>query len=151
MKFCRRTLFETGRALFMNNWKTYSRKTSRVLTVKEAALEEQVTDKAILSASQNRREVSCWWRCTACNSLHLHEENQLQFSKSKHFRFYSTKKHLISEWYFPKNHEIGSLVVEKVKKSWAWTSLGSRRAIERLRFTFATDDKRQTWVENFSE
>ena len=30
----------------------------------------------------------------------------------------TTKKHFISEWYFPKNHEIGSLAVRKVKKSW---------------------------------
>ena len=57
------------------------------------------------------------------------EGNQLRFSSSKHFRFYLTKKHLISEWYFTKNHEIGSLVLRKVKTSWdsrqnrgAWTS-----------------------------
>ena len=31
--------------------------------------------KAILNVSQNRRELSCWRRCKACNSLHLHEEN----------------------------------------------------------------------------
>ena len=44
--------------------------------------------------------------------------------------FDTTKKHFISEWYFPKNHEIGSLVVRKVNKLWesrqyrelAWTS-----------------------------
>ena len=47
----------------------------------------------------------------------LHEENQLWFSNSKHFRFYWKKKHFISELYFTKNHEIGSLVVRKVKKS----------------------------------
>ena len=36
------------------------------------------------------------------------------------FVFYWTKKHFISEWHFTtkKNHEIGSLVVRKVKKSW---------------------------------
>ena len=28
------------------------------------------------------------------------------------------QKTFISEWYFTKNHEIGSLVVKKVKKSW---------------------------------
>ena len=53
-------------------------------------------------------------------------------SNSKHFRFYWTKKHFISESYFGKNHEIGSLGVRKVKNResqgrivpWAWTSLG---------------------------
>ena len=79
---------------------------------------------------------SCW-RCTHCNSPGLHEENQLRLSNSTHFRFYWTKKHFISEWYFAKNHEIGSLVVRKVKKSWdsrqnrtaSLDQLGSRRAI----------------------
>ena len=66
--------------------------------------------------SQNRREVSCSLRFTRC----LHEENHLRFSNSKHFRFYWTKKHFISAciWYFTKNHEIGSLVVRTVKRSW---------------------------------
>ena len=64
--------------------------------------------------SQNRREVSCSLRFTR----RLHEENHLRFSNCKHFRFYWTKKHFISEWYFTKNHEIGSLVVRTVKKSW---------------------------------
>ena len=35
---------------------------------------------------------------------------------SKHFRFYWTKKHFISEWYFATNHEIGSRVLRKVKR-----------------------------------
>ena len=34
MKFCRSTLFEAGRTLFMKNWKIYSRKTGMALTVK---------------------------------------------------------------------------------------------------------------------
>ena len=76
----------------------------------------------------------------ACDSRRLHEENHLRFSNSKHFRSYWTKKHFISEWYFTKNHEIGSLVVRKVKTSWdsrpnreLWpASLGSRRAIADL-------------------
>ena len=38
-----------------------------------------------LSVSQNRHEVSCRRCCTARISLHLHEENWLQFSNSKHF------------------------------------------------------------------
>ena len=61
------------------------------------------------SVSQNRREVSCSLRFLAFT-----EENHLRFSNSKHFCFYWTKKHFISEWYFTKNHEIGSLVVRKV-------------------------------------
>ena len=32
--------------------------------------------------------------------------------------FDTTKKHFISEWYFSTNHEIGSRVLRKVKKSW---------------------------------
>ena len=32
-------------------------------------VEEHMSDKAISSVSQNRREVSCWRRCTVCNSL----------------------------------------------------------------------------------
>ena len=66
----------------------------------------------------NRRMVSCWRRCTVCNFRLLHDNSQLRFSNSKHFRFYWTKKRFISEWYFTKNHEIGSRVVRKVKKSW---------------------------------
>ena len=62
--------------------------------------------------------VSCWRRCTVCNFRLLHDNSQLRFSNSKHFRFYWTKKRFISEWYFTKNHEIGSRVVRKVKKSW---------------------------------
>ena len=54
----------------------------------------------------------------ACDSWQLHEENHLWLNNSKHFRFYWTKKHFISEWYFSENHEIGSLVVRKFKKSW---------------------------------
>ena len=64
--------------------------------------------------SQNRRVVSCSLRFTR----RLHEENHLRFSNSKHFRFYWTKKHFISAWYFTNNHEIGSLVVRTIKKSW---------------------------------
>ena len=65
-------------------------------------------------AKPSRSLISCSLRFTR----RLHEENHLRFSNSKHFRFYWTKKHFISEWYFTKNHEIGSLVVRKVKKSW---------------------------------
>ena len=65
-------------------------------------------------AKPSRSLISCSLRFTR----RLHEENHLRFSNSKHFRFYWTKKHFISEWYFTKNHEIGSLVVRKVKTSW---------------------------------
>ena len=89
------------------------------------------------SISQNRREVSGSLQFSAF----MHEENHLRFSSSKHFRFYWTKKHVTAEWYFTKNHEIGSLVVRKVKTSWdsrqrnrklGTASLGSRRAIADL-------------------
>ena len=70
----------------------------------------------------------------------VHEENHLRFSNSKHFHFYWTKKHFVSEWNFTKNHEIGGLVMRKVKTSWdPWqnhelgpASLGNRRAIADL-------------------
>ena len=73
----------------------------------------------VFGVSQNRHEVSCCRRCTDRNPPHLslHKEKQLRLSNSKHFRFYSTKKHFISEWYSPKSHEIGSLVVRKGKKN----------------------------------
>ena len=83
-----------------------------------------------------KREVSCW-RCTHCNSSRgLHEENQLRFIQQqyKRFRFYWTKKHFISEWYFAnyKTMRLGVLWWEKLKNResqgrivpWAWTSLG---------------------------
>ena len=107
LKFCRSTLFETGRAWFMKNWKIYSRKTSMVLTVKPISSHLQKIWPT--SVSQNRREVSCSLRFPAF--IYNYEENKLRFSDSKHFRFYWIKKHFISEWYFTKNHEIGSPVV----------------------------------------
>ena len=118
--FCHEILpDDAGRALFMKNWKIYSRKICRVLAIK-AALDSfrRISNTWPTNVSQNRRMVSCRQRCTVCNSRLLHEDNQLRFSNSKHFRFYWTKKHFISEWYFTKNHEIGSRVVRKVKKSW---------------------------------
>ena len=63
----------------------------------------------------------------ACDSSQLHEENQLWFNNSKQFRFYWTKKHFIPEWYFTENHEIGSVVVRNVKKSWG---SGQNRELE---------------------
>ena len=68
---------------------------SRVLTVKAVLwlifshlknmihVQLYMADKAIITCRclANCPEVSCWERCTAWNSLHLHEENQLRFSK----------------------------------------------------------------------
>ena len=75
---------------FCRIWRTYGRQVSRKTVVKSLS---------------------------ACDSWPLHEENQLRFSDSKHFRFYWTKKRFSAELYSLKNHEIGSLVVRKVKKS----------------------------------
>ena len=89
-----------GRCLkFMTNWKIYSRETSMVWQWKYLA-------------TPSRSLISCWRLYTAILG------NQSRFSKSKHFRFYWTKKLLnfISEWNFAKNHETWSLVVRKVKK-----------------------------------
>ena len=79
----------------------------------------------------SRKTVAKFLASTCDSPRIIHDENQLRFSNSKHFRVYGTKKHFVSEWYFPKNHEIGSLVVRQGKKivrltaeSWAWTSLG---------------------------
>ena len=62
------------------------------------AFEEHMADKAkfnIQSVSQNRREVSCWRRCTACNSLHLHREDGLRFSNSKNCKNSNSKNHIM--------------------------------------------------------
>ena len=61
MKFCRSMLFEAGRALFMKNWKIYSRKTSMVLAVKAVLKLILSHSKTIwwTSVSQNGCEVSC--------------------------------------------------------------------------------------------
>ena len=126
MKFWWLTPFEAGRMLFMKNWKMYSSKTNMLWQLKAVLKHISSPLKSIwpTSVSQNRREVSCSLRFLAFT-----EENHLQFINSKHFCFYWTKKHFISEWYFTKNHEIGSLAVRKVKnivrltaESWSWTS-----------------------------
>ena len=61
VKFCRSMLFEAGRALFMKNWKIYSRKTSMVLAVKAVLKLILSHSKTIwwTSVSQNGCEVSC--------------------------------------------------------------------------------------------
>ena len=61
LKFCRWTLLEAGRALFMKRLKENKQGftgKSRTLT-HFVAFEEHMANKAILSVSQNRREVSC--------------------------------------------------------------------------------------------
>ena len=139
MKICRSTLFEAGRSLFVKNWKIYIRG-------KQAwfwQLKLYFKSFRCLCRTYGRWQVS---RKTVTKSLaaydsrRLHDENHLRFSNSKHFRFYWTKKHFISEWYFTKNHESGSLVVWKVKTAWdsrqnrelGPASLGSRGAIADL-------------------
>ena len=88
----------------MKNSKIYSRKISRVLTVK--AVLELISSHLKWPTKQNHREVSCWRRPTA-------------FSwEESHFCFYFKKS--ISEWYFPKNREIGSLVVRSWEKLKNW-------------------------------
>ena len=92
---------------FCHRWGTYGRQVSRKIVANSLA---------------------------ACDPPRLHEENHLRFSNSKHFRFYWTKKHFISEWYFTQNHEIGSLVVTKVKTS--WDSRQNRKLGQGLRSSF---------------
>ena len=75
MKFCRWTLFEAGKALFMNNWKIYSRKTSRVLTVKAVllthfvAFEEYMSDKAIFYFCRRRKVLLLIYLFTSFSGL----------------------------------------------------------------------------------
>ena len=100
-------------------WKIHSRKASMVLTVKAVLwLISSVKNIWPTSVSQNRHEVSKN-SCSLRFSAFMHEKNHLRFSGSKHFRFYWTKKHFISEWYFTKNHEtmmkLGVLSWEKLK------------------------------------
>ena len=75
-----------------------------------AAFEEHMADKRITKPSRSLLQL-------AILGVLILEENHLRFSNSKHFRFYWTKKHFISKWYFTKNYVIGSLVVRKGKTS----------------------------------
>ena len=127
MKFCRSTLFEAGRALFVENWKIYLRTTSMVLTV-NAVLKTIWRTRV----SQNGCEVSCSLRFLAITwgkSIMIQQQWTFLFLLNKetfHLRMI----------YFTENHEIGSVVVRKVKKSWdsgqnreLGPAIGSRRAI----------------------
>ena len=74
---------------------------SRTLT-HFVAFEEHMADKCLAKPSRGLLQLAI---------PGVYEENKLRFSDSKHFRFYWIKRHFISEWYFTKNHEIGSPVV----------------------------------------
>ena len=52
---------------------------------------------------------------SACDSRRLHEEKQLRFSDSKHFRFYWTNKHFSAESYSLKTMRLGVLSWEVLK------------------------------------
>ena len=70
MKFCQSTLFESGRALFIKNFKIYSSKTSTVFTAVKAVrklISSHLKNRhmADISVSQNRLEVSCSLRFSA--------------------------------------------------------------------------------------
>ena len=127
MKFCRWTLFKIYEEL-----KDISEENKQSFDSKSRTLTHLVAFEEVYG----RLSVSCW-RCTHCNSSRvLHEENQLRFIQQqyKRFRFYWTKKHFISEWYFAnyKTMRLGVLWWEKLKNResqgrivpWAWTSLG---------------------------
>ena len=91
-----------------------------------------MADKCLAKPSQSLRLLLT---VVHCNSRGLHEENQLRFGNSKHFLFFI---------YFAKNHEIGSLVVRKVEKSWesrqnrtvSLDQFGSPRAVADLLVMF---------------
>ena len=79
----------------------------------------------------SRKTVAKFLASTCDSPRIIHDDNQLRFSNSKHF---------VSEWYFPKNREIGSLVVRQGKKivrltaeSWAWTTCGPASSLSRGR------------------
>ena len=67
----------------------------------------------------------------ACDSRRLHEENQLRFSNSKHFRFYWTNKHFIAEWYSLKTMRLGVLPWEKLKNCATQDRIASLDQLER--------------------
>ena len=69
------------------------------------AFEEHIADKCLAKPSRSLLLTAL----SSCNTRRLHHEDQLRFSNSKHFHFYWTKKHFISEWYF-------------TKKPWDWES-----------------------------
>ena len=67
----------------------------------------------------------------------LHEENQLWFSNSRHFRFYWTKEKKITEWYFttkPWDWETCREKIWKIVRIMSLNQLGSRRAMQLLIF-----------------
>ena len=86
----------------------------------------QSTQSELVFLSQNRPEISCFWRC---NSLHLHEENKL-LSSNNNIDWYFPKKKTTCFWesYQGKSKKMVRLIAE----SSAWTSLGRRRGIADL-------------------
>ena len=74
------------------------------------AFEEHMADKCLAKPSRSILQLSI---LRILGVFTWRESITIQ----QHFSFYCTKKHFISEWYFTKNHEIGSLVVRKVKRS----------------------------------
>ena len=125
-----------------NRRKTTSKGMTTLITLKP------VKKKSRKRYAQTGTDFDKYWRlclakpsrslipCSLRFTRRLHEENHLRFSNSKHFRFYWTKKHFISAWYFTKNHEIGSLVVRTVKRSWNSQQNRERRPASRNCWSF---------------
>ena len=137
MKFCRSTLFEASCTLFYEKWKIYSSKTSMIFTAKLYFNSfRRIWRTFGRLVSRRTVGISC-----SLQFLVFTWGESIWFSNSKHFRFYWTKKHFISEWYFTKNHEIVSLVVRKVKNSEnqqnrelgpAWESMSNCRSFHHV-------------------
>ena len=103
---------------------------SRTLLTHLVAFEEHIADKCLAKASRSLLlRALCSLQFLAFT---WGESITIQQQYSKHFHFYWAKKHFISEWYFPKDHETGSLVVRKDKKIESLDQIGSRRAIADL-------------------
>ena len=102
---------------------------SRILT-HFFVFEEHMADKCLAKPSRSLLPTALY--SLQFSAFTWGESITIQQQYGKHFHFYWTKKHFISEWYFPKNHETGSLVVRKDKKIVSLDQLGSRRAIADL-------------------
>ena len=107
MRFCQRMLSEAGGAVFIKNSKIYSKKLSRVLTVK--ALFKLISlhlKNIILWPTTNKCLVHCckvfYCRpCIHCSSLHLHEENRPFHGLWRHLGWgANTAKIIVNVWDF---------------------------------------------------
>ena len=98
-------IYEELKDTFKENKQGFDGK-SRTLT-HFVAFEEHMANKATRSVSQNRRQVSCWRRCTAC-VLCIYMRRINYDSATVNISFENLR-------YLPKNagDEIGSLVVRK--------------------------------------